>query len=156
MEMNNQRRRRSMFLYVIIALAVMLAVNQSMTMYQRQQVKDVSYSEFLTMVERNQVRTVDLNTGTGKIRFTDGDGSSATTTVYETTQFPNDANLVSLLQEHEVDFSAEIPDTSGDLWLYMLLSYGLPIAIMVFFGWRLNRRMKNTLSNEEFLASMNG
>ena len=41
-----------------------------------------------------------------------------------------------------MDFSAEIPDTSGDLWLYMLLSYGIPIGIMVFFGWRLNRRMK--------------
>ena len=38
MEMNNQKRRRSMFLYAIIAIAVMLAVNQSMTMYQRKQI----------------------------------------------------------------------------------------------------------------------
>ena len=147
MEMNNQKRRRSMFLYAIIAIAVMLAVNQSMTMYQRKQIEDVPYSEFLTMVERNQVREVDLNTGTGKIRFTDGAKEDSNTKTYETTVFPNDDNLVSLLKQHEVNFSAEIPDNSSDLWLYMLLSYGIPLGIMVFFGWRLNRRMKKAMED---------
>ncbi len=147
MDMNNQKRRRSMFLYVIIAVAVMLAVNQSLTMYQHKQIQDVSYSEFLNMVNRNQVKKVDLNTGTGKIRFTDGNADNQDTKTYETTVFPNDDNLVTLLQQHEVDFSAEIPDQSSDLWLYMLLSYGIPIGIMVFFGWRLNRRMKKAMED---------
>ena len=142
MEMNNQKRRRSMFLYIIIAVAIMLALNQSWTMFQRQSIKEVTYSEFLTMVQQNKVHDVDLNTGTGKIAFTDGEQGKEGTTTYETTLFPNDDGLVPLLQQHEVNFKAEIPDQSNDLWIYMLLSYGIPIGIMVFFGWRLNRRMK--------------
>ena len=142
MEMDNKKRRRSMFLYIIIALAVMIAINQSFDLFQRQSIKNVTYSEFLTMVQQDKVQEVDLNTANGRISFTDKAGDGGTSNKYETTLFPNDDSLVGLLQEHEVKFSAEIPDQSNDLWIYMLLSYGLPIGIMVFFGWRLNRRMK--------------
>lgn len=149
MEMNNKKRRQSMLLYVIIALAVVLAVQQSFAVYQKNLVKEVSYSEFLTMVEKNKVKEVELNTGTGTIRFTDGDSGNKDTQIYQTYQFPNDDGLVKLLQEHEVTFQAQIPDTSNDLWIYMLLSYGIPIGIMVFFGWRLNRRMKKAMDGDD-------
>ena len=149
MEMNNKKRRQSMFLYVIIAMAILLAIQQSFMTFQRNSIQSVSYSEFLNMVEQDKVKEVQLNTGTGKIRFTDGDQSNQDTKTYETSQFPNDDNLVELLQKHEVQFSAEIPDTSNDLWLYLLLSYGLPIGIIVFFGWRLNRRMKKAMDGDD-------
>ncbi|MEE0026175.1 MAG: ATP-dependent metallopeptidase FtsH/Yme1/Tma family protein, partial [Atopobiaceae bacterium] len=149
MEMNNKKRRQSMILYVIIALAVMVAVQQSFATFQRKSIKDVSYSEFLTMVEHDKVKEVELNTGTGIIRFTDGETKDPNTNVYETTQFPNDDGLVNLLQQHEVTFKAEIPDTSNDLWIYLLLSYGLPLGIMVFIGWRLNRRMKKAMDGDD-------
>ncbi len=149
MEMNNKKRRQSMFLYVIIALAVMFAVNQSFNTFQSAQIKNVSYSEFLSMVDANKVKEVKLNTGTGKIRFTDGKQGEEGTQVYETSLFPNDDGLVDRLTQHEVTFAAEIPDTSNDLWIYMLLSYGIPIGIMVFFGWRLNRRMKKAMDGDD-------
>ena len=72
MEMNNKKRRQSMFLYVIIAMAILLAIQQSFMTFQRNSIQNVSYSEFLNMVEQGKVKEVQLNTGTGKIRFTDG------------------------------------------------------------------------------------
>ncbi|MDO4798637.1 MAG: ATP-dependent zinc metalloprotease FtsH [Coriobacteriales bacterium] len=149
MEMNNKKRRQSMILYVIIALAVLFAVNQSFVSFNNAQIKNVSYSEFLSMVDANKVKEVKLNTGTGTIRFTDGKQGEEGTQVYETSQFPNDDALVDRLTQHEVTFAAEIPDTSNDLWIYMLLSYGIPIGIMVFFGWRLNRRMKKAMDGDD-------
>ncbi len=149
MEMNNKKRRQSMFLYIIIALAVMFAINQSFNVFQRNQIKEVSYSEFLSMVEHDKVVEAQLNTGNGIIRFTDGKSGEEGTQVYETTLFPNDDGLVELMQSHEVNFKAEIPDTSNDLWIYLLLSYGIPIGIMVFFGWRLNRRMKKAMDGDD-------
>ena len=56
--------------------------------------------------------------------------------------WPNDDTLISRLDEHNVDADANIPDTSSSLWLYMLISYGLPILIFLGIGWWLNRRMK--------------
>ena len=149
MEMNNKKRRQSMILYVIIALAVMFALNQSFNAYQRKRIQEVSYSEFLSMVDHDKVRDVELDTGTGTIRFTDGDEKDEKTNIYETSQFPNDDGLVERLQSHEVNFRAEIPDTSNDLWVYLLLSYGIPIGLMVFFGWRLNRRMKKAMESDD-------
>ena len=153
MEMNNKKRRQSMFLYVIIALVIIIALQQSFTMFQHTSVQQVSYSEFLGMIKDNNVKDVDLNTGTGKIKFTDGDAKDSNTKTYETSMFPNDEGLIPLMQEHGVNFKAEIPDTSNDLWIYMLLSYGLPIGIVVFFGWRLNRRMKKAAEGDD--PSMN-
>jgi len=82
MEMNNKKRRQSMILYVIIALAVMFALNQSFNAYQRKRIQEVSYSEFLSMVDHDKVRDVELDTGTGTIRFTDGDEKDEKTNIY--------------------------------------------------------------------------
>ena len=149
MKTKNEKRRQWMFLYVLIAIAVVFAFSQSWATLQRQQIKTVSYSEFLSMVDGNKVREAELNTGTGKIRFYDGTKGEQGTQVYETSLFPNDDGLVDRLTKHEVNFSAQIPDTSNDLWLYMLLTYGLPIGIIVFFGWRLNRRMKKAMDGDD-------
>ena len=160
MDMNNKKRRQSMILYVIIALAVMFAVNQTITSVSHQQIQEVSYSDFLSMVDKDKVKEVNLNTGTATIRFTDGKSGDPDTQIYETSLFPNDTTLVTRLEKHEVDFAAEIPDTSNDLWIYMLLSYGIPILIMVFFGWRLNRRMKKAMEGDDpsmdFTSGMGG
>ena len=153
MDMNNNRRRRSMILYFIIAIMLLFAIHQTFNTFMQPQTNTVSYSEFLNMVEQNKVKNVDLNTGTGVIRFTDGDPNNKDTKFYETTAFPNDDQLVENLKKHEVNFKAEIPDTNSSLWIYMLISYGIPILLMVLLGWWLNRRMKRAMDGDD--PSMN-
>ena len=153
MDMNNNKRRRSMILYFIIAIMLLFALNQTFNTFMQPQINKVSYSEFLSMVDQNKVKNVDLNTGTGVIRFTDGDPNNKDTKYYEATAFPNDDQLVENLRKHEVNFKAEIPDTNSSLWIYMLVSYGIPILLMVLFGWWLNRRMKRAMDGDD--PSMN-
>lgn len=70
MEMNDKKKRQSMILYVIIAIAVAIAVNQILyPNLQQNQVKDVSYSEFLSMVDNDEVKSVELDSSNSKSRF---------------------------------------------------------------------------------------
>ena len=147
MDMNDQKRRRSMLLYVIIAIIVYLAVSNNLyPNLVSQQIQPKSYTEFLQMVNEDQVKTVNLDTGDNTITFTTGEGDSQK--VYKTTQFPDDSNLVSTLYEHNVDMNAEMPDTTSTLWVYMLISYVLPIVIFMLIGWWLNRQMKKQMGDD--------
>ena len=147
MDMNENKRRRSMLLYILIALIAYLAISQTLgTNLTARQVQDVSYTEFLTMVDQDQVKKVDLNTGDNTLTFTTGEGESEK--IYETTMWPGDSTLIERLDEHTVDADANIPDTSGDMWLMLLISYGLPILIFLGIGWWLNRRMKKAMGDD--------
>ena len=143
--MDDKKKRQSMIVYLIIAIA--LAIGLRAYLYPsitQSQVQEVSYSQFIDMVDDGDVKTVKLNTGDSKIRFTtDKEGVT-----YETTQFPNDSGLVKRLRNAGVKFSAEIPDDSDNLWLYMILSYILPIVLIFRGGYLLNRRLRKQMGDD--------
>ena len=143
--MDDKKKRQSMIVYLIIAIA--LAIGLRAYLYPsitQSQVQEVSYSQFIDMVDDGDVKTVKLNTGDSKIRFTtDKEGVT-----YETTQFPNDSGLVKRLRNAGVKLSAEIPDDSDNLWLYMILSYILPIVLIFGGGYLLNRRLRKQMGDD--------
>ena len=147
MNMNENKRRRSMLLYILIAIVAYLAISQAIYPNLRAtQITTVTYSDFLNMVDNNEVEKVDLNTGDNTLQFTTGEGE--TEKVYETTMWPYDDTLIQRLDEHDVNANATIPDTSGDIWLMLLVSYGLPILFFLGIGWWLNRRMKKAMGDD--------
>ncbi len=150
MEMNNHKRRQSLIVYAIIGIALGIALRTMLyPNIINSQVKEVSYSTFLSMVDDGEVEKVELTTGENQIKFTTGEGSE--TQVYKTTQFPDDATLVQRLEEKGVDFSAKIPDTSGELWLYLLINL-LPLIIFLGGGWLLNRRLRKEMGDDNNMS----
>ena len=144
--MDNKKKRQSMILYVIIAIAAIVALNSVVyPSIERASVQDVTYSEFIDMVDADKVSEVSLDTSTGKITFTTKDQSNVT---YRATMWPNDDTLSERLTKHNVTYSAQIADQSSDLWMYMLLVYGLPILLAVAGGFWLNRRMKKAMGDD--------
>ena len=147
MDMNENKRRRSMLLYILIAVFAYLVISQALNSnLAAPKVENVSYTSFLTMVDNDEVKEVDYNTQDGRIQFTTGEGDSKK--VYSTTKFPDDATLSQRLLDHGVDATAQIPDTSGNLWVYMLISYGLPLLLLLGVGWMFNRRMKKAMGDD--------
>ena len=145
--MDNKKKRQSMILYVIIAIAAIVALNSVVyPSIERAQVKDVSYDEMLRDVDESKVNEFKLDTNSGRITYTLKDDSSNTT--YRTNVFPNDTTLAQRLYDHGATFNADIQDTSSGLWTYMLLIYGLPILLAIFGGWWLNRRMKKAMGED--------
>ena len=144
--MDNKKKRQSMILYVIIAIAAIVALNSVVyPSIERATDKDVSYSEFIDMVDDDKVGEVSLDTGSGKITFTSKDDSSVT---YRTNEWPSDDSLSERLNKHGVTYSAQIADQSSGLWTYMLLVYGVPILLAVAGGIWLNRRMKKAMGGD--------
>ena len=144
--MDNKKKRQSMILYAIIAIAAIVALNSVVyPSIERATVKDVSYSEFIDMVDDDKVGEVSLDTGSGKITFTSKDDSSVT---YRTNEWPSDDSLSERLNKHGVTYSAQIADQSSGLWTYMLLVYGVPILLAIAGGIWLNRRMKKAMGGD--------
>ena len=143
----SQKRRQSMFLYVIIAAALVYVVSSIISPTVRQgAAQKVSYSEFLTMVDEGKVEQVQLDTNSSEILFTTGKGDDVQR--YTTTAFPNDDELVARLEAKGVDFSAQITNSDGSaIWTYFLLVYLLPIGIALLGGWFLNRRLKKSMGD---------
>ncbi len=147
MNMDENKRRRNMLLYILIAVVVYLAVSQ--TMYpalSNSQTQEVSYSEFLTMVDGDKVTQVQKTQGEATLYFTTGTGDSQQK--YSTVIFGSGDGLNEKLEQHGVQMVGKIADSSGDVWFYLLLSYGLPIVIFMLVGWWLNRRMKKAMGDD--------
>ncbi|MBS6401231.1 MAG: ATP-dependent zinc metalloprotease FtsH [Atopobiaceae bacterium] len=147
MNMDENKRRRSMLLYILIAIVVYLAVSQ--TMYpalSNSQTKEVSYSDFLTMVDKKEVTQVQKTQGDATLYFTTGEGDSQQK--YSTVIFGSGEGLTEKLENSGAQMVGKIADTSNDMWFYLLLSYGLPIIIFFALGWYLNRRMKKAMGDE--------
>ena len=144
--MDNKKKRQSMILYVIIAIAAIVALNSVVyPSIERATVKDVSYSEFIDMVDDDQVDEVSLDMGSGKITFTSKSDGSVT---YRTNEWPSDDTLAERLNKHNVTYSAQIADQSSGIWTYMLLVYGVPILLAIAGGVWLNRRMKKAMGQD--------
>ncbi|MCR5631029.1 MAG: ATP-dependent zinc metalloprotease FtsH [Atopobiaceae bacterium] len=149
---NDNRRRRSMLLYVLLAIVVYLVINQGLLPnVTKSQVQDVSYSQFLSDVKDGKVKKVDLNEGTKVIRFTEGEGDSEK--IYTTKAFPHDVDLVKTLQDKGVDFSATIPDPTANLWMNILIEFGIPLLIFLVAGYFVNRALKRAMGDDN--PSMN-
>lgn len=144
---NNEKRRRSMAVYILVALVGYVIASQFLyPAISKSRVEQVSYSQFLDKVDNNEVKKVQLDTSKGDIKFTTGDGDNAQ--VYTTTAFPNDDNLVETLRDHNVDMSAEIPDQTSNIWLYALASYGIPLILFIALGWWVNKRIKKSMGDD--------
>ena len=148
MDMNENKRRRSMLLYVLIAIIAYLAISQALgTNLTASRVTHVEYSQFVDMVEKNEVTQAESVYGNPEITFTTGEGDSQklyTTVLWNGTE----ESTAQLLDGHGVTMVSEIQDTSSDLWLMLLVSYGLPILIFLGIGWWLNRRMKKAMGDD--------
>lgn len=137
-----------MILYALIAVVVLLLIRFAVfpTFFEKP-IQDVGYSEFLTKVDDNEVKKAELQNDSSQIIFTTGEGESEK--VYRTTLFPDDTSLVSRLEEHNVVFSADLPEKTSDAsWVYFLLGFGLPLLLLVLGGWALNRSLKKAMGDE--------
>ncbi len=150
MSMNEHKRRQSLIVYAIIGIALGVALRTMLyPSILNAQVQEVSYSKFLSMVDEGKVEKVELTTGDNEIRFTVGEGTD--TKIYKTTQFPDDSTLVERLEDKNVDFSAKIPDSSGELWLYLLINL-MPLIIFIGGGWLLNRRLRKEMGDDNNMS----
>ena len=129
-----------MYYYAIIAMIALLLLNAFVfPSLMQNEVKEVSYNEFLKLIDSGKINEVSRDDATQTITFTSLDGDK--TLYYKTGIWPDDT-LVSRLDSAGVKFTASIPTQANPLMTF-LISWMLPILIFVALGQFLMKRMQN-------------
>ncbi len=136
---NKGSNERPLIYYIIIAASIIMLLNAFVfpALLQRQ-VMTVGYSDFLAMVDKGQVKEVQLDQNSEQMIFlaVDDEGEEM---VCKTAVFPDDS-LRQRLETAGVRFSAMIPTQNNPL-LSFIISWILPIAMFSVLGRVLMNQM---------------
>ncbi len=140
---NNRQPLYILTLMVLIAFFFTSLIYRSSTSNSD---SEISYTEFLSLVEKDQVESVNFEGDTIYATLVEGStygmdesqqklaeiyaqsGVETETTVY--TAYINDDDLLPLLKEHDVEISGTVSDSTGAI-IYNVISLVLPIVILV-------------------------
>ncbi len=132
--------KKPLYYYAVIAMIALLLLNAFVfPSLLQNEVKEVGYNEFLSMVDKGKINEVSRDETTQTITFTSVEGDK--TLYYKTGIWPDDS-LVDRLDKAGVKFTASIPTQTSPLMSF-LISWMLPILIFVGLGQFLMKRMQN-------------
>ena len=123
------------FYYGIVLLIVFLFIFLAMPWIASQQVKEVDYGTFMTMIEEKNIGLVEISEIENQITFTDKEQ----TQVYKTAMV-EDPTRTQRLYEAGAQFSGQFVEEPNWL-LSILLTWVLPIVIFVLLGRFLSKKM---------------
>ena len=124
----NPQKRPVVYYYLAIFLAIILLNALVVPNVTQQEVKQVDYGKFLTMVEKGEVATVEIQDT--DIAFTPVKNGNKI--IYKTGRV-EDSGLVDRLYKANVTFSQVIPKENSPL-LSFLLTWILPLIIFLIIG----------------------
>ncbi len=133
-----QKPKKSWISFWLIALCVFLLLQAFVfPNLFKGRVKEVGYDTFISMTENREIGSVKIENS--QITFTDKDEKQ----VYQTGTL-DDPDLIQRLYDSGAKFESEIDSGTSPL-LYILISYVLPIALMLlvfhFFNKKMAQRM---------------
>ncbi len=145
---NNNRDRRSggFFTYLIFFMLIVLLAIWLIRFFRKDTSTEITYNEFLKMVEEQKIEKVIIHAETIEIReVAEKDNISSlffgnTKASLYTGKVEEDDTLTQRLLEKGITVEGEIPDNSMQVW-YFIFSYILPIAIFLGIGFLLFRRI---------------
>lgn len=146
-------KRPLIFYYAVTLLILMLLNWLFFPALMQRRVTEVGYDEFTAMLDEGSVQTVAYDQPESQIVFeaTDEEGRTA---VYKTGIFP-DPDLYERLDEAGVKFAAEIPTQTSPL-LTILVSYALPIIIIIAFGQWMSKKMMKSMGGNAMSFGKSG
>nr|WP_317282519.1 ATP-dependent zinc metalloprotease FtsH [uncultured Sellimonas sp.] len=126
--------KKPLMIYAVIVIVMIMLLNGLLfPSISERKVKKVDYGTFMTMMENKDIGLVEVKDT--EIVFTDKNEEQ----MYKTGKM-NDPELVDRLYESGAKFSQNI-DEQMPIWLSLILSYVVPIAIFIFIGNWLAKRM---------------
>lgn len=130
--------KKPLIFYYGIALLIIILFNSIvMPWLTERRITEVDYGTFMSMAEEGDIGLVQISEAENRITFTD----KAKQQTYKTAMV-NDPDLTSRLYTAGAEFSGEITEEPN--WLIsFLLSWVLPIAIFIFLGQLISRKIMN-------------
>ena len=140
MKQESKTPKKPLIFYYLIAMLVLLLLNALVfPSLLSPRVKEVSYDQFLSLVEQKEVKQVAIEDEV--ILFTIKDEASKDGyAYYQTGRIQQDSDLVNRLKESGAEFSAVIPTQDSPL-LNFLMTWVFPILLFVALGQLMARML---------------
>ena len=140
MKQESKTPKKPLIFYYLIAMLVLLLLNALVfPSLLSPRVKEVSYDQFLSLVEQKEVKQVAIEDDV--ILFTIKDEASKDGyAYYQTGRIQQDSDLVNRLKESGAEFSAVIPTQDSSL-LNFLMTWVFPILLFVALGQLMARML---------------
>ena len=133
----NNRNGQMVMMFVLITLVALLFMSMISKWQTQMTAKEISYTEFLQMVEDGKVESVELSSQQIDITPKPVEDEVLPTSYY--TGYVGDEDLVPMLKEASVDIKGEIPDNTAG-WIYNIVSFLLPLVLLwVLMGYLMKR-----------------
>ena len=146
---NNNRRSGGFLTYLIIFMLITLLAIWIVRFFKNDSSSEITYNEFLKMVDEQKVEKVIIHADTIEIqevndekKITDLFFGSSKASLY-TGKVEEDETLTNRLLEKGIEVEGEIPDNSLQVW-YFIFSYVLPIVIFLGIGFLIFRRFSGS------------
>lgn len=126
----NGRSGQNMLFIVLVTLIFLLIVSFVNNRINNYTNEEISYTEFLEMVDKGEVESVEIGSTQIQITPKDDEKRTAVKKVYHTGVL-QDENLLNRLEKNNVDVSGEIPNNTY-AWISSILSFLIPILLLWF------------------------
>lgn len=133
----NNRNGQMVMMFVLITLVALLFMSLISKWQTQMTAREISYTEFLQMVDEGKVESVELTSQQIDITPKKSEDEVVPITYY--TGYVGDEELVPTLKEAGVTIKGEIPDNTAG-WIYNIVSFLLPLVILwVLMGFLMKR-----------------
>ncbi len=136
---NGGRGHSALLIFLTVTLVTLLIMSFFNRMVGEGTSQEITYDQFLTLLENDNVESVVI--GSDKITITPKSQpfSSSGVTIEYYTGRTDDYQLVSRLEAAGVSFKEEIPDTTTNLILNVILSFAPLLLIWILLGVLMRR-----------------
>ena len=132
---NNNKNHSTLIIFLSVTLLTLLVMsffNNLMTKSTASE--EIKYNEFLRLLDENKVKSVEISPDKLTITPSSQPLSSGGVTIELYTGNPNDPELISRLEKAGVEYWEDIPDTTTNLILNVVLSFAPLILIWIILG----------------------
>ncbi len=129
---------QTILIFLVVSLVALLVINFFSSMLRQTTEQEITYDQFLEMVEKGEVNRVIVRSNEIEIVPKDQPFPGVEITYF--TGVMDDPDLVQYLREAGVQFEREIPDVTSAV-LYNILSMLLPLVLVWVLLWFLMRKM---------------
>ena len=137
----NNRNGQFVMAFILVSLVILFIMSMVSNQFNQMSTQEISYTEFLQKVEADEIKSVEI--GSYEITITPVTKEENANKPYQMTYYCGrvaDEDLLPLLKEHNVEIYGVIPDNTST-WIYSILSYLIPLALIWILLGFLMRRM---------------
>ena len=133
----NNRNGQMVMMFVLITLVALLFMSLISKWQTQMTAREISYTEFLQMVDEGKVESVELSSQ--QIDITPKKSGDEVVPITYYTGYVGDEELIPTLKKAGVTIKGEIPDNTAG-WIYNIVSFLLPLVILwVLMGFLMKR-----------------